>query len=71
VAEQRAGAVLDPDDPLTALADFYGRTLPDLAAVLIAHRPGAWATGNAASSRPWTMLTPSCQRNELTRAKSD
>jgi hypothetical protein len=30
VAEQR--------DPVTALADFYGRTLPNLAAVLLDHR---------------------------------
>jgi hypothetical protein len=38
VAEQRADAALDPDDPLPALADMYGRTVEDLAFVLLRHR---------------------------------
>jgi hypothetical protein len=39
VAEQCADAALDRDDPLPALADLYGRTVEDLAFVLLRHRP--------------------------------
>jgi hypothetical protein len=38
VIEVGAVAEQPTNDPVAALADFYGRTLPDLARVLTAHR---------------------------------